>query len=225
YSYMLEGFDQHWHDIGKNITATYTNIQPGEYRFRVRAAKAHDQWVEGQSIEITIAPPWWRTWWAYCIYAGIAGLLLYYRHEFVELRVRAEIYKTRSITDPLTNLYNRFGIAQIAEGIFANSETRKGVCLMLFDIDHFKRVNDQRGHDAGDRILSDITAIVRKCIRNSDHFGRWGGEEFILLCATENSENSRVLAEKIRSAIENHTYEKNLKPLRVTVSLGVADIK
>lgn len=225
YSYMLEGFDQHWHDIGKNSTATYTNIQPGKYTFRVRASNTRDEWTEGQTITITIASPLWRTWWAYCLYAAVLALLLYYRHEFVKLRIRAEVYKSKSITDPLTNLYNRLGIAQVAEGIFANAETKKGACLMLLDIDHFKRVNDRRGHDAGDRVLTDITAIVRKCIRSSDHFGRWGGEEFILLCATVSSENSRVLAEKIRVAVESHTYEKNLNPLRVTVSIGVADIR
>lgn len=225
YSYMLEGFDRAWHDIGRKNTATYTNIQPGEYRFRVRASSTRNQWVEGQTISIAIAPPWWMTWWAYCLYALTIGLLLYYRHEFVALRIRAEVYKTRSITDPLTGLYNRYGIAQIAEGIFANSVTCKGVCLILFDIDYFKRVNDDRGHDAGDRILTGITTVVKKCIRNSDHFGRWGGEEFILLCATENRENSHMLVEKLRCAIANHVFEKDMDPLSVTISIGVADIR
>lgn len=225
YSYKLEGFDQDWVEIGNSATATYTNIQPGRYVFRVRASVVPEQWVEGQSIVIEIKPPLWRTWWAYCFYVAIGLAVLYYRHEFVKLRIRAEVYRSKSVTDPLTGIYNRLGIAQVAEGMFANAETRKGACLMLFDIDHFKRVNDRRGHDAGDRTILAVTAIIRNCVRNSDHFGRWGGEEFILLCATDNAESSRNLAEKIRAAVENNVYEKDTTPLRVTVSIGVTDIK
>lgn len=225
YSYMLEGFDRNWHDIGKHPTATYTNIAPGRYTFKVRASATRDTWVEGQSITITIVPPLWRRWWAYCLYAVVILALLYYRREFVRLRRRAETYKNKSITDPLTGLYNRLGIGQIAEGIFANTETRKGYCLMLLDIDHFKRVNDQRGHDVGDRILISVADVIRQCIRNSDYLGRWGGEEFIVICATDTAKNGSLLAEKIRAAVDAHVCEAEVAPLQVTISVGVTDIK
>ncbi|HEY7884102.1 MAG TPA: two-component regulator propeller domain-containing protein [Cellvibrionaceae bacterium] len=225
YSYKLEGFDRDWNDIGRSNTATYTNINPGNYQFQVRASVNGEQWQEGQQLDITILPPPWRSWWAYGLYAIVASLLLLFAHKYITLQVRAEAYRHKSLTDPLTQLHNRAGIAQVSEGIFANATTKKGMCLMLMDIDHFKRINDRRGHDAGDRILTDIARVVRDCLRTSDHFGRWGGEEFILLCATHNSASSHLLAEKVRKAVESHTYETHSKrPVHVSVSIGVADI-
>lgn len=226
YSYRLEGFDRDWNNIGRNTSATYTNINPGDYRFRTRASINGENWVEGQTIAITILPPPWRSWWAYLIYLAVFVVLLWFAHKYITLRVRAEAYRSKSMTDPLTQLYNRAGIAQVSEGIFANPTTKKGMCLMIMDIDHFKRVNDRRGHDAGDRILCDVSRVVRDCLRTSDHFGRWGGEEFILMCATHGRASSHFLAEKVRKSVEVHIYEQHSRqPVHITVSIGVADIK
>ncbi|WP_347332531.1 two-component regulator propeller domain-containing protein [Marinimicrobium locisalis] len=225
YSYRLEGFDRGWNNIGHGSTATYTNISPGEYRFRIRASVNGKDWTEGQSLAITIQPPPWRTWWAYLLYAALFAVLAWFAHKYISLRIRAEAYRNKSMKDPLTQLYNRAGLAQVSEGIFANPTTKEGMCLMLLDIDHFKRVNDRRGHDAGDRILCDVARVVRECLRTSDHFGRWGGEEFVLMCATHDSANSQLLAEKVRKAVESGVYEpQSNPPLTITVSLGVADI-
>ncbi|MDO3384776.1 two-component regulator propeller domain-containing protein [Gilvimarinus sp. SDUM040013] len=226
YSYQLEGFDRGWNNIGRNTSATYTNINSGEYRFRTRASVNGENWVEGQTIAITILPPPWRSWWAYCIYLAILAVLLWFAHKYITLQVRAEAYRSKSMTDPLTQLYNRAGIAQVSEGIFANPTTKKGMCLMIMDIDHFKRVNDRRGHDAGDRILCDVSRIVRDCLRTSDHFGRWGGEEFILMCPTHGHASSHYLAEKVRKTVEAHTYEQHSrKPIHLSVSIGLVDIE
>lgn len=184
YSYMLEGFDRDWNNIGRNASATYTNINPGHYQFRIRASINKEDWTEGQSLSITIMPPPWRRWWAYLLYIAMLGVFMMCAHKYVSLRIRAEAYRSESITDPLTHLYNRAGLAQVSEGIFANATTKKGTCLMLMDIDHFKQVNDLRGHDAGDRVLCDVSRVIRDCLRTSDHFGRWGGEEFVLMCPT-----------------------------------------
>lgn len=223
YSYMLEGFDRAWNDIGRQASATYTNLNPGEYRFRVRASTNGQHWIEGQNLAITVLPPQWRSWWAYCLYAVLLVVVFWFTHKYINLRLRAATYKNQSITDPLTKIYNRAGIAQIAEGVFVNATTRNGMALMLLDIDHFKRVNDRRGHDAGDEILKAVTSVAQQCIRTSDHLGRWGGEEFVMLAATQNAEGARLLAEKVRSAVENHDYQQEQNPpLRVTVSIGVA---
>lgn len=225
YSYRLEGFDRHWNNIGQNATATYTNISPGEYRFQVRASTNGRDWVEGQSLAITIQPPPWRTGWAYGGYALLVVALLWFAQKHITLQVKAELYRSKSITDPLTGLYNRAGIAQVSEGIFANPETKKGTCLMLMDIDHFKRVNDRRGHATGDRILCEIAAVTRRHLRASDHLGRWGGEEFVILCATKQPEDSHLLAEKVRQAVDDEIYEQqDGDQLRVTVSIGVTNI-
>ncbi|MDQ2076113.1 ligand-binding sensor domain-containing diguanylate cyclase [Marinimicrobium sp. ABcell2] len=226
YSYMLEGFDRSWNNIGQIATATYTNINPGEYRFRVRASTNGRDWVEGQTLAITILAPPWRTWWAYSLYALLFAALLLFAQKYITLQVRAELYRSKAITDPLTGLYNRAGVAQISEGIFANLETKKGTCLMLMDIDHFKRINDRRGHDAGDRILCELADAAKSHLRSSDYLGRWGGEEFVILCATNRPEDSHLLAEKVRKAIEERSYEQQQPiPLRVTVSIGVTNIR
>lgn len=86
YAYRLEGFDSDWIQVGTHHTATYTNMDPGEYVFRVRAANSDGVWnMEGASLKLVITPPLSRTWWAYCIYALLAGLALtaavrYQRH-------------------------------------------------------------------------------------------------------------------------------------------------
>lgn len=224
YSYQLEGFDQDWNDVGPNATATYTNIGAGNYNFRTRASTNGEYWIEGQSLAITILPAPWRSWWAYCLYALALGALLLFAHKYTTLRVRAETYRSESITDPLTKLHNRAGIAQLSEGIFANETTRQGMSLMLMDIDHFKRINDRRGHDAGDEILQAVTQVVLDTVRSSDHFGRWGGEEFVLLAATHD-QCSKQLAEKIRAAVEAETYGPESAPARITISIGVADLR
>ena len=207
-------------------TATYTNINPGQYRFQVRASTNGRDWVEGQNLLITIQPPPWRTWWAYVGYGLLVAALLWFAQKYITLRVKAELYRNRSITDPLTGLYNRAGIAQISEGMFANLETKRGACLMLMDIDHFKPINDQRGHDTGDRILCEIATVAQRHLRANDHLGRWGGEEFVILCATKLPQDAYLLAEKVRQAIADQNYEpQNGAPLRVTVSIGVTSIR
>ena len=64
---MLENYDQAWHEAGAEKTASYYNVPPGHYIFHIRAASSDGIWAE-KTIEVIISPPWWRTWWAYCIY-------------------------------------------------------------------------------------------------------------------------------------------------------------
>ncbi|MDR7092122.1 two-component regulator propeller domain-containing protein [Cellvibrio fibrivorans] len=221
YSYKLEGFDREWIDTGRQATATYTNLEPGRYTFRVRASNDDENWQEAEPLIMHIQTPPWKTWWAYTIYAALIFAALYYRHNHIVLRARAEAYRTRAITDPLTGIYNRFGLGQIAEGVFANNETKKGIGIALFDIDHFKSINDQCGHDSGDRVLVNVARIAKDVIRHSDNFGRWGGEEFVLICTIRDSTEGVGLVEKIRIAIGEYPFGLETIP-KVTVSAGFA---
>ncbi|MBK6966108.1 MAG: hypothetical protein IPH20_19855 [Bacteroidales bacterium] len=97
YAYMLEGYDKDWIQAGTQRSATYTNLSPGSYNFRVKAANSDGVWNEkGASITVTILPPWWRTWWAYSIYALmlLAGLLAVHRFQ-KERTIRMEREKTQ----------------------------------------------------------------------------------------------------------------------------------
>ncbi len=94
YAYMLEGFDPDWNDVGKRRTATYTNLDPGEYVFRVKGSNNDEVWNdEGTSVKITITPPWWQTWWAYLLFAaaGLALLIAGRRYELNRQGLKYEL--------------------------------------------------------------------------------------------------------------------------------------
>lgn len=223
YAYMLEGFDKDWNFIGNQRTATYTNISPGKYTFRVKAANRDGVWNnKGAAIAIIITPSPWRTWWAYLGYLLILIAVIYMSSKYKSLRTRSNIYRALSTTDPLTGIHNRTGIAQMADNVFVGQKITQGVGLLVMDIDHFKRINDLRGHDAGDRILKDFTRLIARNIRSGDSFARWGGEEFVLLCPGIHPDSIAALAEKLRKVIEGHLFEQDYSPVKLTVSIGVA---
>ena len=90
---------------------------------------------------------------------------------------------------------------------------------MILDIDYFKETNDKYGHQVGDEILIQICNIISNNIRESDIFGRWGGEEFILLLPQTNLDNAYIVAENLRNKIENHSFEKVGQK---TISIGIS---
>ena len=223
YAYMLEGFDSDWHHIGNQRTATYTNINPGTYLFKIKAANKDGVWNEdGAAIEIKIAPPLWQTWWAYSVYAFMFLGALYMINKYKNMSIKTDIYRILSATDPLTGVYNRAGMEQVVDDLFEKRKAQLGVSLLIFDIDHFKHINDSHGHDAGDRVLKDFTAIITRNIRGGDNLCRWGGEEFVLLCSNTTRDGVLVLAEKIRKAIAEHTFENQRSPITLTASIGIA---
>lgn len=223
YAYKLEGFDRDWNHIGTRATATYTNIDPGRYTFRVKATTGNGVWNDnGPALKLTIEPPPWRTWWAYLGYAGLMSTGLYFRRAYLRLRSSAQSYKAQSITDPLTGLYNRAGIAQMTENLFSNSKSRKNTAVMLVDIDHFKRINDNYGHNAGDGILAATAKLMSEIIRRGDYIGRWGGEEFILICPDAEADPAQAIAEKIRHTVEYHIFAAEGTQVQITVSVGIA---
>ena len=138
----------------------------------------------------------------------------------VEMELKMEALAS---TDFLTGLYNRFKFEE-----FYTIETKRSarynepLSLIMFDIDYFKKINDVFGHDIGDSVLKELSALVRSGLRESDILARWGGEEFMLLTPAINLESAFRLAEKLRHAIEgfNFTEVRN-----VTCSLGVIEIQ
>lgn len=127
-----------------------------------------------------------------------------------------------STTDKLTQLHNRTKLDEVLEeaGKQAKRYGTPPLSIILTDIDYFKRVNDTYGHQAGDRALVQFAKIVRENIRDSDIVGRWGGEEFLIICFHTDVEGAKCLAEKLRSAIESTKIEK---VGTITASFGVAE--
>lgn len=126
-------------------------------------------------------------------------------------------------TDALTNINNRRGFQEATVPIW-HSIVRIGrdASIVLIDLDSFKRINDQNGHDAGDTILKNIANCIAQTIRKADITARWGGEEFIIFLPETSREQAAVQAERVRKAIEALRSDIGHTHLRVTASFGVA---
>jgi diguanylate cyclase (GGDEF)-like protein len=138
-----------------------------------------------------------------------------------EREVALEALRDSSERDALTGLYNRRHVDRRLQSEF-NSWTRHHdtFAVLLFDIDHFKRINDTYGHPTGDAVLRNIATTVAPQLRNSDILGRYGGEEFIVILPHCDEAGATVVGEKIRAAIEQAALEVSTGPLSVTVSVG-----
>jgi len=122
--------------------------------------------------------------------------------------------------DPLTGLYNRSAFeARLDEEHHRAERYDTAFSLVMFDLDHFKTVNDRFGHEVGDQVLRDIARLSGEELRASDTVGRWGGEEFMVLLPETEAEQARALAERLRIRVAEHPFEG---PGRVTLSLSVA---
>ena len=143
-------------------------------------------------------------------------------HELVGSNAQLQSEKAKfeklSTLDALTKVLNRHGIEQFVESLRAS---KLPTSVILLDLDHFKRVNDQRGHHIGDRVLQTVGEILRAHSRNTDGLGRWGGEEFVLVCPGANLSKAADLAEKLRRKILDTDFVPEA-PLSVTASFGVA---
>lgn len=130
--------------------------------------------------------------------------------------------KTIASTDPLTGCHNRRGLMTAAQSLLAYfSRHRKEVAAIVFDIDHFKKVNDTYGHGAGDEVIKFVVDRALSRIRASDVMGRIGGEEFVIFCPDTNCDQAAVVAEKIRKVVEGTPYKDGPLDIRVTCSFGI----
>jgi diguanylate cyclase (GGDEF)-like protein len=137
----------------------------------------------------------------------------------VELRILAT-------TDPLTGVYNRRRLLELGEyECLREARNRRGMSLLALDIDHFKRVNDSHGHGVGDETLVRFVQACSACLRAMDTLGRSGGEEFSVLLPETGLADAREVAERMRGAVECCVMNAGLDTFRVTVSIGVAQLR
>ncbi len=129
-------------------------------------------------------------------------------------------------TDPLTNSKNRTAFNDtIAREYRLANRNNNHLSLIFIDIDHFKSINDNYGHECGDIALTFIATWIKESVRNCDIVFRYGGEEFVVLLSETNLDEAAVIAERIRASIENHTLAYDMKTLNLTASLGVSSLK
>ena len=142
----------------------------------------------------------------------------------IEQQYYEEIY-TLTICDGLTTIFNkRYFLEFIEREMGRCHRYNRSLSLMMVDIDHFKVINDTNGHLAGDYVLRELAAVIKPRVRKEECFARYGGEEFAYVMPESGGENTRKLAEKIRRLIEDHRFTFEGKDIKVTLSIGVADL-
>jgi len=146
-------------------------------------------------------------------------IFIFYRQQL--LKKQTKMLLLSSQTDSLTKLHNRLYLDIVLEQKAAECERYKNsFSLIIIDIDHFKAVNDSLGHLVGDQLLIDFSALLKKFTRSCDTVGRWGGEEFLIICPETQLSDASLLANKLRAQIESFPF-KDID--QKTASFGVAE--
>lgn len=142
----------------------------------------------------------------------------------IESLFHEEIYRM-TIVDGLTQVSNkRYFLEFIDREMARCSRYSRPLSLILFDIDHFKKINDVHGHLAGDFVLKQLAEMVQKHIRKEEAFARYGGEEFAVLMPETPQSRARIFAEKIRRMVESTSFQYEDRTIEVSVSLGVCEM-
>jgi len=152
-----------------------------------------------------------------CIFKFLAG-------SNIENAYHEEIYRLTTI-DGLTQVYNkRYFIETMEREIGRAQRYRRDLSLIMFDIDHFKQINDTYGHLAGDHVLKQLAAVIKSRIRREDILARYGGEEFAIILPEIDSYNAQQFAEKIRKLTEKAVFKFEDTEIPVTISIGVTSL-
>jgi len=156
----------------------------------------------------------------FCMFAYLA---LFYVVTVTRAHKRRERMAT---TDSLTGLFNRRHIIALTEKELARHHRRpSNLTFMLMDVDHFKQINDQHGHDIGDRVLSGVSKVLIESMREQDFIGRWGGEEFLAALPETDLVQAQASAERIREAIESLVIVYDGQQISVTISIGITQYR
>lgn len=152
---------------------------------------------------------------------GLVCLLAYLTEDF-----RDEIEKKlvwMAHTDQLTGLHNRHSFENlINHDLHRSHRYSEELAIIMLDLDNFKKINDQYGHQKGDQVLIDVAGCIKKSIRNCDSAARWGGEEFLVLAPQTNLYGACTLAKKIRKSFQNLKYVSG--PEKITASFGISNV-
>jgi diguanylate cyclase (GGDEF)-like protein len=236
--WWINQFDIIREDAGKDFTnivslgVDFDHFESiGIHRVQIKNAELTGEWISAANWYLTIL-----IFWLLGIFIYALNQLRLLRRQTSEnnqriyqlalqnskLEQQSNEFRRLSTVDPLTQCFNRFGVHQIISRLelISGDHSSPSYSLILIDIDYFKRINDRRGHDAGDRVLQVISEIVQTRIRKEDYLGRWGGEEFIVILPNTRQEFSLALAEKLRLIIHDTVFEPD-NPLSVTASFGI----
>ncbi|MCB9651806.1 MAG: GGDEF domain-containing protein [Deltaproteobacteria bacterium] len=193
-------------------------IRQGETLIVMDLGSTNGTYVDGERVQVLTLEDGLK------IQVGTATILQFrFQDEReVEFHTLMQTFKTH---DPMTDALNKraFGLELEKEVGFAKRH-HQALSLVLFDLDHFKRVNDTYGHQAGDLVLRSVAKRVTETMRKEDIFARYGGEEFALLLRSTESEKAFIVGERVRRAIESMEVAHNGRRIPCTTSVGVAEL-
>lgn len=217
---------------------THLQIATGDYRSEgyhellIESIELHGKWLSyGQVASIIIV-----MWVAFGFLVLVGNIISAQRSVSSERKTKEVLQDINSALsiekielqeqanrDHLTGALNRMGLrSHLLHLIARNHRDKSRFSLIFIDIDHFKNINDSYGHDLGDQVLQDFAQLVEQKIRVEYFFGRWGGEEFVLLCPDTNISQAKKVAENLRLIILTHKWPEGLQ---LSASFGVAEIQ
>lgn len=244
--YRLLGLSSAWSSASRNRELRYVNLPAGQYQLEVEGQNS--QGITSASplrINIQVAAPWWQSPLLWII--GILLLLLsisaiiYWRELSLKrrnaklallvtertqaLETLTQQLKQRAEHDSLTGLLNRSGFGE-RFNLLRSQACRQTIPLsiVLIDLDHFKRFNDQYGHAAGDLALQHFAALLQQRLRESDLCGRWGGEEFILALSDCDATGAKKFCEDLLTTLQQQPFTYQDKPLCISATFGIAEL-
>ncbi|HBL32113.1 MAG TPA: hypothetical protein DD490_35270 [Acidobacteria bacterium] len=250
---QLSGLDAQPGAWSRETHISYDRLPPGAYTLKVWGRNGEGTVSGPATLGFRVLPPVWRAPWAFALYALAAGglgtvvvrlrvrslarraahleeLVAERTHELAEANHRLEL---ASFTDPLTGLQNRRFLAATIQPDMLQAirnhrdppgdPLHRDLVVYLLDLDHFKRLNDRAGHDAGDAVLVEIARRLRQTIRASDLAVRWGGEEILVISRWTDRAAGALLAERLLEAVGGRPFRIGVdRTVPVTVSIGWA---
>jgi diguanylate cyclase (GGDEF)-like protein len=158
------------------------------------------------------------------ILVGSTTILKFTYHDNLDEIFQKQMYES-ALRDGLTKAFNKKYFTDRLESEFTFALRHVApLTLVLFDIDHFKKVNDTHGHQAGDYVLSEISTLLTGALRAEDVFARYGGEEFAVICRGSDVTQGQIVAERMRKAVEGHKFVFEGTHIPITISVGVAGL-
>jgi two-component system, cell cycle response regulator len=158
------------------------------------------------------------------IMVGSTTILKFTYHDYLDEVFQRQMYES-ALRDGLTKVFNKKYFTDYLEKEFAFAMRHKGPLALIFlDIDHFKKINDTHGHPAGDFVLAELSQMMVELLRTEDVLARFGGEEFTILCRGSDQNGAKIVAERLRRAVEQRKFTFGGKEIPVTISLGIAAV-
>jgi diguanylate cyclase (GGDEF)-like protein len=158
------------------------------------------------------------------IMVGSTTVLKFTYHDHLDEVFQRQMYES-ALRDGLTKVFNKKYFTDYLEKEFAFAARHRGPLALIFlDIDHFKKINDTHGHPAGDFVLSELSQMMVDLLRTEDVLARFGGEEFTVLCRGSDLEGAKIVAERLRTTVEQRKFTFGGKDIPVTISLGLAAV-